>query len=86
MPVAFHYGLAWVFERLMVVPLESLAQVRILSEGVTEPLPSCDVLPDDLLPRVRFDDDSIRRGLPEPKRFGWHDLRCAAGRVGRWES
>jgi nucleoside-diphosphate-sugar epimerase len=64
MPVAFHYLLAFCLERLMPIPLVSIAQVRILSEGIVEPLPACDLPPQDLRPSHAFTDDQIRRGLP----------------------
>lgn len=76
LPVWFHYLLGWFVERIMTVPLVSVAQVRILSEGIVEPLPACDRLPVDLLPCSRFTVEQIRKGLPEPKRFGLADLRC----------
>jgi uncharacterized protein YbjT (DUF2867 family) len=76
LPVAFHYAMAWMLERMMAVPMVSLAQVRILSEGIVEPSPPVSALPDDLLPRVHFTDDQIRRGLPEPGPFGLRDCRC----------
>jgi NADH dehydrogenase len=75
MPVAFHRVLARVAEAVMHVPLVSAAQVRMLAEGLCEPAPPCDELPDDLKPRTRFTLDAIRRGLPEPGRFGCRDLR-----------
>jgi hypothetical protein len=59
----------------MKIPLVARAQVRILSEGVTDAVPLFDPLPPDLAPRLRFTDDQIRRGLPEPGRFGVRDLR-----------
>lgn len=77
MPLAFHYALAWVAERTMKIPLTSLGQVRILSEGIVEPLPACDSLPKDLLPMTPFTEEQIRKGLPSPGRFGWSDLRCS---------
>ncbi len=77
LPVFIHCILAWIAERTMKIPMMSLAQLRILSEGIVEALPACDVLPDDLQPRTRFTADQIRKGLPEPERFGWKDLRCA---------
>ena len=77
LPVAIHYGLAWVFERLMKVPLVSIAQTRILAEGVEEPAGPTSPLPPELTPRRRFTPDQIRRGLPAPAPFGWRDLRCA---------
>jgi hypothetical protein len=78
MPVWFHYALARVLEATMKIPLVSLAQVRILSEGIVEALPACETLPADLLPSTRFSDEQIRRGLPEAKAFGRKDLRCCA--------
>lgn len=59
-------------------PLVSLAQVQILSEGIVEALPPCASLPEDLLPATSFSFEQIRRGLPEPERFGIKDLRCSA--------
>jgi len=77
-PLAFHYVLAWAFERLMRTPLVGLAQVRILSEGVVEPAGAWDKLPVDLTPTTPFSDSQIRKGLPEPGRFGLKDFRCCA--------
>jgi len=67
----------------MTVPLISRARVRILAEGIVEPLPAADDLPVDLLPATRFDEASIRAGLPAPGGFGRADLRrCGwAGRA-----
>jgi uncharacterized protein YbjT (DUF2867 family) len=78
MPIWFHYALARVLEATMKIPLVSLAQVRILSEGIVEALPECGTLPADLLPSTRFSDEQIRRGLPEASAFGRKDLRCCA--------
>jgi uncharacterized protein YbjT (DUF2867 family) len=64
LPVFFHSSLAWVLERATTVPLVSRAQVRMLAEGIAEPLPGCDALPDDLRPRQPLSDAQIRRGLP----------------------
>ncbi len=77
-PVWFHFALARFWELTMKVPLVARAQVRILSEGVTEPAEPCDSLPADLLPTRRFTDDQIRDGLPEPGRFTMRDLRCCS--------
>ena len=74
-PVFVHYVLAWCFEKTMKIPLVSVAQVRILSEGIVEPLPACEKLPADLLPERRFAAEQIRAGLPEPAAFGLKDLR-----------
>ena len=74
-PLAFHYALAWIAERTMKIPLTAMAQVRILSETLTEPLPPCAGPPTDLAPRTFFTVEQIQRGLPEPRRFGLKDLR-----------
>jgi hypothetical protein len=65
---------------LMTVPLISRAQVRILDEGIVEPLPAADDLPVDLRPATRFDEVSIRAGLPTPGGFGRADLRWCSSR------
>ena len=75
MPVWFHYALGWMAEQSMIVPLVSTAQVRMLTEGLVEPLPPCDPPPDDLGPRIPFSQAQIRKGLPEAKAFGRHDCR-----------
>ncbi|MBI1882353.1 MAG: SDR family NAD(P)-dependent oxidoreductase [Chloroflexi bacterium] len=82
MPVFFHYLLAWGCELTMVIPLVSLAQVRMLSEGIVEPLPTCDSLPDDLTPKTLLTDSQIRRGLPEMGAFGFRDCRWLARVMG----
>jgi len=75
-PVWFHYLLARFWELTMNVPLAARAQIRILSEGVVEPALPCDPLPADLLPQREFNDEQIRKGLPEPGPFTLRDLRC----------
>jgi NADH dehydrogenase len=80
LPIAIHRLLATAAEAVMTVPLISRAQVRILAEGIVEPLPAADRLPVDLLPATRFDEASIRAGLPAPAGFGRRDLRWCAGR------
>jgi uncharacterized protein YbjT (DUF2867 family) len=64
LPVSFHTLLGWVLERTMTVPLVSRSQVRMLAEGIAEPLPVCDALPDDLRPQHPLSEGQIRRGLP----------------------
>ena len=90
MPLWFHYALAWCVERLMVTPLISVAQVRILSEGLVEATPPCERLPRELEPATRFTEEQIRRGLPPAKAFGFEDLRCfhrpAVGRLRRHQA
>jgi nucleoside-diphosphate-sugar epimerase len=77
-PIFVHGFLAWWMERLMKTPLVSRAQLRILSEGIVEPLPPCNGLPEDLRPRICFTEEQIRKGLPEAESFGWKDLRWFA--------
>src|SRR2546423_715790 len=74
-PVIVHRMLGWLFERTMTVPLVAAAQVRILSESVTEPLPFADAPPDDLAPITMFSADRIRAELPPGGPFGLRDLR-----------
>jgi uncharacterized protein YbjT (DUF2867 family) len=76
LPLRFHYVLGWCVERTMRVPMVSVAQVRMLSEGLGTPLPGCPVLPDDLAPKLRFTEGQIRKGLPPAGPFGFADLRC----------
>ena len=76
MPVWFHYLLGWCVEKIMTVPLVSVAQVRMLAEGLAEPYPPCETLPLELAPRIPFTDDQIRNGLPHAGPFGLRDIRC----------
>jgi NADH dehydrogenase len=78
LPVWFHYVLGWFVEKIMTTPLVSVAQVRMLSEGLAEPSPSCPMLPSELAPRIPFSDEQIRRGLPSPGPFHLRDLRFFA--------
>jgi NADH dehydrogenase len=75
LPVFCHRLLARVFELTMRIPLTSMAQVRILSEGVVEPGSPVVPLPYDLVPTRRFTTDQIRSGLPKPGPFCVGDLR-----------
>ncbi|HEY6470006.1 MAG TPA: NAD(P)H-binding protein [Candidatus Dormibacteraeota bacterium] len=75
-PIALHRALAWAAEHLMVVPLVSAAQVRILAEGVVEPVLAPDTLPEDLTPATPFSPASIRAALPATRGFTRHDLRA----------
>lgn len=74
-PVRAQYLIAQVTEWAMRVPLVAKAQVRMLAEGVSEPLPAVPGVPDDLAPRRWFTDAQIRAGLPDPGGFGLRDLR-----------
>ena len=75
LPVLCHRLLARVFEWTMKIPLASLAQVRILSEGIVEPGSPVVPLPYDLVPTRRFTSEQIRNGLPHPAAFCIRNLR-----------
>ena len=74
-PVVAHQMLAGIFEFTMKVPLASLAQVQILSEGISEPATAVVPLPYDLVPTRRFTVEQIRCGLPRAEPFCVGDLR-----------
>jgi uncharacterized protein YbjT (DUF2867 family) len=76
LPVWFHYVLGWLVERLMKVPLVSVAQVKMLSEGLSEPWPPCELPPPELAPHIPFSEAQICRGLPPAGRFSLRDIRC----------
>lgn len=76
-PVAFHYALAQLTEWTMKVPLLAKAQARMLAEGVTDAAMPAAELPDDLRPRLPFNDAQIRDALPELEGFSWRDFRWA---------
>jgi NADH dehydrogenase len=75
LPVVCHELMARVFELFMKVPLTSVAQIRILSEGVVEPGSPVVPVPYDLVPTRRFTLEQIRNGLPQPRPFCAGDLR-----------
>ncbi|MCK6626435.1 MAG: hypothetical protein L6R45_14825 [Anaerolineae bacterium] len=62
--------------------LVSVAQVRMLSEGIVEPLSACASLPEDLGAKTRLTEPQIRRGLPEAKAFGLRDCRYLGWMMG----
>src|SRR5688572_29235860 len=78
LPVWCHRLLARVFELTMKVPLVSMAQVQILSEGVVEPSSPVATVPYDLVPTRRFTPEQIRNGLPHPAPFCVGDLRLCS--------
>jgi len=78
LPIWCHRLMARVFELTMKVPLVSVAQVQILSEGVAEPLSPVTPLPYDLVPTRRFTAEQIRHGLPQPAPFCVGDLRLCS--------
>lgn len=76
LPLWFHHVLGWFVERMMKVPLVSVAQVRMLSEGLAEPCPPCELPPRELASRISFSEEQISAGLPPAGPFGLHDIRC----------
>jgi len=78
MPLVVGRLLAWCAEAVMTIPMVSLAQLRILSEGIVTPLPPCNGVPEDLRPREFFTEEQIRKGLPPAGAFGLRDLRWFA--------
>ena len=75
LPIVFHQLMARMFEGFMKIPLTSVAQVRILSEGVVEPASPVVPVPYDLVPTRRFTVEQIRNGLPQARTFCVGDLR-----------
>lgn len=80
LPVVFHYALAQLTEWTMKTPLLAKAQARMLAEGVTDAAMPAGELPEDLRPRLPFNDIQIRAALPESRGFGWADLRISGSR------
>lgn len=78
LPVWCHQLLARVFECTMKVPLVSVAQVRILAEGVSEVSSPVATVPYDLVPTRRFTPEQIRNGLPHPAPFCVGNLRLCS--------
>jgi uncharacterized protein YbjT (DUF2867 family) len=50
--------------KLMPKPLISASQVQMLADGISTPLPDSQPLPEDLVPKTRFTEEQIRKGLP----------------------
>jgi NADH dehydrogenase len=62
-PVFAQRLLAW-FSSFMPKPLISASQVEMLADGISKPLPDSQMLPADLAPTTRFNEEQIRKGLP----------------------
>ncbi len=75
MPICVHQFMATLLELTMKIPLVSVAQVRILAEGVVAPASPVSPVPYDLMPTRRFTPEQIRSGLPHPAPFCVGDLR-----------
>jgi uncharacterized protein YbjT (DUF2867 family) len=74
-PAVANYAVAHVAEWFMKIPLASVAQVRMLDEGLVEPWGKLDSLPEDLMPRTPLSDAVLRAGLPPAGPFRRADLR-----------
>ena len=66
-PVLIQQILAWFSERFMPKPLITKAQVQMLADGISKPLPDSQMLPEDLAPKTLFTEDQIQKGLPKIK-------------------
>ena len=64
-PVLFQQILAWISERFMPKPLVTKAQVQMLADGISRPLPDSEMLPDSLAPKTLFTEEQIQKGLPK---------------------
>jgi uncharacterized protein YbjT (DUF2867 family) len=62
-PVFAQRLLAWA-SGMLPAPLIAPAQVQMLADGISQPLPDSQPLPADLAPATRFTEEQIRRGLP----------------------
>lgn len=62
-PVFAQRFLAWV-SGFMPKPLISASQVQMLADGISVPLADSQPLPEDLVPKTRFSEEQIRKGLP----------------------
>ncbi|MBS1956943.1 MAG: NAD(P)H-binding protein [Cyanobacteria bacterium SZAS-4] len=65
-PTLAHYMIAAASEKSMRNPLTAFAQIRMLSEGMSQPLSDSEMLPSDLVPHREFNEETIRAGLHEP--------------------
>lgn len=63
LPALFHFTMASVLERMSPKPLVSVAQVRMLSEGMDKPWKDSEMLPEDLQPKTFFTADEIKAAL-----------------------
>jgi len=64
LPVFAQRLLAWFSETFMPTPFVSGSQIEMLADGISEPLPDSESLPDRLAPKATFTEAQIRKGLP----------------------
>ena len=65
LPIRLHKALALLGEKLLKEPIITVAQIQMLAEGASDPLPGCDELPGDLQPKTPFDTERIRESLTQ---------------------
>lgn len=73
LPVWSHKVISQIAEATMKVPLVAKAQLRMLTEGISDGYNAAE-LPEDLKPKLPFSDEQIRKSLPDPGRFTFDDL------------
>jgi predicted DCC family thiol-disulfide oxidoreductase YuxK len=71
-----HSGYGWVVQNRTCLGGSCAVRARKPHEGLAEPVPPCDSMPAELAPRIRFTWEQIRKGLPPPGPFTWHEFRC----------
>jgi uncharacterized protein YbjT (DUF2867 family) len=65
-PTLAHYMIAASMEKSMRDPLTAFAQIRMLAENMSEPLPDSELLPSDLQPHTELTEETILAGLRKP--------------------
>jgi hypothetical protein len=68
--------MAHIAERMMIVPLVSVAQVQMLREGIVNASNASDDLPNMLTPTTMFDESTVKASLMEVSPIRLTDLRC----------
>lgn len=63
MPTLAHLAMASAMEKVSSQPIVSVAQVRMLAEGMDKPIKPFDEIPADLKPQRLFNEEQIIRGL-----------------------
>jgi uncharacterized protein YbjT (DUF2867 family) len=76
LPLSFHFAMAHIAERMMIVPLVSVAQVQMLREGIVNASNASDDLPNMLTPTTMFDESTVKASLMEVSPIRLTDLRC----------
>jgi uncharacterized protein YbjT (DUF2867 family) len=64
-PALLQYALAWSMEKVMRYPIVSVPQIRMLAEGMSEPVGNVDPLPFELQPKTYFTEEQIELSLKQ---------------------